>query len=1222
MLSHPAHRLLVACALLTLPALAAAQQTDVIRGRVTNEEGLALRGVRVSATAIPGATRREARTDDRGNFQIVFPNGTGDYMMGYALIGYLYRQHQVKRLADEDVLISNASLVVMQLDTVAVVAPLRQRVRRNESGDATQNDMDVDLFRLNATERGDLAAMAASLPGVLLVPGVNGAPDGFSVYGLSPDQNTITLNGLQFDASGLPRDANISASMTTASYDAARGGFSGANLNIASTASGMNLFSVTRGMSLVFNTPRLQWTDRAGRALGSEFTDVSVGGAFAGPLSRERAGYTLSFQLGRNLRDNQTLLRTSPLGLQTAGVASDSVSRLLAILQQQRVPGTSGIGDGSRVSDNGSLLGGVSYSPIGSASGQTLGFTFHGNWGKQSPVTGGPTELASASGDRLTWSGGLQAQHTAYYKLILTESEAGLTVSRNRGDAYLDLPSGRVRVNSAFADGSNGVQSLTFGGNQGLASSSRSLGATFRNTLSWFDGGNKHRVKLATELQVSSGTLNPASNALGTFTFNSLEDLEAGIPASFSRTLRVRERETGHMTAALSLGDSYRRSADLQLQYGVRLDATRYGLSPEFNPAVLSTFGRRNDRVPNPIAISPRIGFSWTLGELEEVGVITGMVRPPRALLRGGIGLFASTADGAMSAAVDNTGLPSGTTQLQCVGAAAPLPDWDAYAADPSAIPTACADGTTGTVFSNAAPNVVLFAPGYRPPRSLRTNVSWLGPILDNRIMATLDASYSLNLNQSRQVDLNFNGVERFALGIEGRPVFVAPSSIVAATGSIASADGRVSNAFARVTDMVSDLESRAAQFSVRITPRPRIVAATRTIPFHWSAGYTYSHIREKVSGFTSTAGSPLGVEWARSAQGPHQFTYNVTYTLFRKLLLGWTGTLRSGAAFTPMIAGDVNGDGYANDRAFVFSPATAADPAVSSAMAQLLAGSTDEVRDCLARQLDRIAGRNSCRGSWISTGALNVSVDRATLRLPYRTVMSLAFSNPLGAADLLINGSDNLRGWGQPAPAPDPQLLYVRGFDPATQRYRYEVNQRFGAARPRYSTLRSPVMVTMSFRIDLGPTRERQMIEEMVRRPDASGYRIDPGYWRASRTHIPNPIGQILAFQDTIRLSTEQADSIAVLNRAYVYSTDSLWAAVGVAVTALGPKATAAEVYEWYMRGRSDQIELLLRAAPGIKRLLSSEQRRRLSAYLLSYLDGDNLKSMRGGTPVFTGRP
>ena len=58
---------------------------------------------------------------------------------------------------------------------------------------------------------------------------------------------------------------------------------------------------------------------------------------------------------------------------------------------------------------------------------------------------------------------------------------------------------------------------------------------------------------------------------------------------------------------------------------------------------------------------------------------------------------------------------------------------------------------------------------------------------------------------------------------------------------------------------------------------------------------------------------------------------------------------------------------------------------------------------------------------------------------------------------------------------SPDQSLLYVRGFDPETKRYRYEVNQRFGATRPQFMTLRSPVVLTASMRFDLGPTRQRQ---------------------------------------------------------------------------------------------------------------------------------------------------
>src|SRR5882672_1071188 len=126
-------RLFLALAAVALLAGARAlrAQTDVIRGRVTTTEGLPLPSVRVTATSIPGNVTREIRTDQRGNFQIVFPGGPGDFIMGYALIGYTYRQFEIKRTADEDVLIADARLSVVQLDTVSVVESVQQRINRN-----------------------------------------------------------------------------------------------------------------------------------------------------------------------------------------------------------------------------------------------------------------------------------------------------------------------------------------------------------------------------------------------------------------------------------------------------------------------------------------------------------------------------------------------------------------------------------------------------------------------------------------------------------------------------------------------------------------------------------------------------------------------------------------------------------------------------------------------------------------------------------------------------------------------------------------------------------------------------------------------------------------------------------------------------------------------------------------------------------------------------------
>src|SRR4029078_894512 len=100
--------------------------------------------------------------------------------------------------------------------------------------------------------------------------------------------------------------------------------------------------------------------------------------------------------------------------------------------------------------------------------------------------------------------------------------------------------------------------------------------------------------------------------------------------------------------------------------------------------------------------------------------------------------------------------------------------------------------------------------------------------------MTNVDATYSFNLNQQRSVDLNFSPIERFTLAGEGRPFEVQQASIEPVTGSIASRDARVTQDFSRVSEVRSDLESRTAQLTLRVSPVPPLPRACA-----WSADDT-----------------------------------------------------------------------------------------------------------------------------------------------------------------------------------------------------------------------------------------------------------------------------------------------------------------------------------------------------------------------------------------------
>ena len=339
---------------------------------------------------------------------------------------------------------------------------------------------------------------------------------------------------------------------------------------------------------------------------------------------------------------------------------------------------------------------------------------------------------------------------------------------------------------------------------------------------------------------------------------------------------------------------------------------------------------------------------------------------------------------------------------------------------------------------------------------------------------------------------------------------------------------------------------------------------------------------------------------------------------------VSWYGQFRSGAPFTPMIAGDVNGDGYSNDRAFIFKPADANDPAVASGIQALLDHGSSAARDCLRKQLGLLAARNSCEGPWTSTANLSFTFNPMRVRMPQRATLSFNVSNPLGAADLLLHGSNGLHGWGQPA-MPDQSLLHVRGFDQSTGRYHYEVNQRFGATLPALSAFRLPVTLTAMLRFDVGPTRERQALTlQLDRGRRTQGQKLPEQFIRLvyGQGGVPNPMAQILRQQDSLKLTSTQADSIASINRRYSVRVDSIWAPVAKYLGELPDKYDQDAAYDRYLAARHASVDLLADLAPKVKQILTADQQRKLPPFVASYLEPRYLASVRSGTATFTGTP
>src|SRR4029079_1806738 len=185
--------------------------------------------------------------------------------------------------------------------------------------------------------------------------------------------------------------------------------------------------------------------------------------------------------------DLRSLLNTDAIGLQTSGIAPDSVTRLLSMLQALDRPIATNRLPSSKLGEQGSVFGGFDFTPPSSSSGQSFNISYNGNWNQQTPASQLTSELPAHSGDRTNWNAGLQARHTNYFGVgVLSETSLGLSRSRNYGSPYLDLPSGTVRINSTFPDGTSSIKTVAFGGSSSMNTSQTNTGTELTNQLSWF----------------------------------------------------------------------------------------------------------------------------------------------------------------------------------------------------------------------------------------------------------------------------------------------------------------------------------------------------------------------------------------------------------------------------------------------------------------------------------------------------------------------------------------------------------------------------------------------------------------------------------------------------------------------------------------------------------------------------------------------------------------
>lgn len=1188
----PAALLLLASASSLLGAQESTR-TDTLSGRVTSSVASApIIGAVVFVTRGPDRLVKQDTTNADGRWRVSFTPGTGDYLVFISAPGAESFRKRVTRTGNGQSFIVDAQLKTGGATQLAAVRVQAQAPRPDRT------DRTGALPTIGSNERiaegvyGAVSPAAAGNPlaTAATIPGLNVGPGGISALGAGGDQSLVTLNGL---ASGgtLPREIRTRTRASLSNYDPAVGGFSGA---LVAQELDPGRENTRRQASFTLDAPALRANDALAAAYGLRPTNFQASAGQTGQLVDDRLFYATAAQASRHAASQASLL-SSPLSvLALDGLDAADVTRI-----RQGLVGAGAnavLNTPNVVIDQFNVVGQLDRTPRGT---HALKFTGLLNAMRSSGGNLSPQTLADASSNGSNVTAALQFGSAAVLgtvRPVINDFRTSVAMQRDERSAQRTGATGVLRVPDLVADPTGNVPTLTFGGYNGTTGARTNYTWEATDEFSWLRGGRAHLFKLYAWSRVDALRDETTSDANGTFAFNTLADLTAGQPAVFTRTLAQPTRSGATWNGATAFTHRWLSpSRVFQIIWGARVEANRFLGTPARNIALESALNLRTDRAPSAIAISPRVGIRWNVvkdqgGTMTRASDLASQSSLPVGMIRVGIGEFRGLyrAD-ALAGADGATGLSAAFRRIVCVGASAPDPVFGDN--NSSTVPTACAPGSPS--LADATPSVSILGSRYQPPRNWRASAGWTSRVglMDYRI----DATYALNLAQSSIVDRNLRGVPSFTLGGEaGRPVYVPATSIDATSGAVSSTVARIAPAFGQVVERVGDLHGKAGNVTLSLTPDLSAVGDGDT---YLNVNYTWASARAQGRGFDGgTAGDPRAIEWSRSPFDiRHQVIGQLSHSFSIGIGLSWFVSLQSGLPFTPLVNSDINGDGRANDRAFI-------PPTASPALDALIASAPSAVARCVTAQRGRIAGRNSCEGPWSQTMALRLDVPARLLGLPNRARIALQFANPLGALDEALHGTTGLRGWGTSS-LPDPVLLVPRAFDTGTNSFRYDVNPRFGETRPsRVARPRDAYGITLDVRMDLSVGDEVQELQRQLqpgrrgdRRPRLSTDSLMARYQRS----MPSLFTAVQALSDTLLLTAAQMDSLSLRDAAYRTTLDSVYRPLVVFLAALPDAYDGADALKRVQAADSVAWDVTFATGVKVKSVLSPLQMTVLPEFL-----------------------
>jgi len=495
--------------------------------------------------------------------------------------------------------------------------------------------------------------------------------------------------------------------------------------------------------------------------------------------------------------------------------------------------------------------------------------------------------------------------------------------------------------------------------------------------------GAKHRLSFGTHNEFYKIDNLFARNSQGSYTFASLDSLEAGNPNAYTIGLNLGAGFHSKFNAAnysVYAEDQWTINDRFNVLYGVRLDLPTISSRPPTNPLVESIYGRDTHEIPTGnVQFSPRVGFNWDM---------TGRQTDQ---LRGGVGVFQGRpAFVWLENTIANSGFGLGL--LTC--GAGGLGHAPAFVSNINAQPQTCVDTLGNPIGAGAYSEVDLLNKNLKNPQTARATLGY-DHQFGNGFVGTVEGIYTRGLNSFFYQNLNIGvptGADRF-----GRTIY---ATSFAANGTPTT--NLISTQFK--AGGIYDVKNQSKDYSYQLTAQLKkrfSDALEASGAFTHGHSYTVQDITSSTAASNFKFGRELSGNLLDENTGISQFdipnkaliagTYTAPWktwqTNFSMIYVGTSGVPFDYVTTGRGAVGDLNGDGViGND--LIYIPKNARDPnemifANEVVNGQLITAATQaqlfeqfiEGQSCLNDHRGTILLRNSCRTPWQNN--MNVTVEQ-----------------------------------------------------------------------------------------------------------------------------------------------------------------------------------------------------------------------------------------------------